>query len=202
MMSRIEVSTPFNHPIGNWDTSSCTTMAYMFNNNNGSSSGQFDQNIGSWDVSNVTSMARLFDGWTQGHRFNNGGSSSISGWDTSNVTDMNRVFQVCPLFNQPIGYWNTSKVTNIDYMLYGCTIFDQDLSNWVVTGITSAINFMSAAGISTTNYDSTLGGWSSQSVQNGVSINFGNAQYSTATGAAYRATLVSKGWTITDGGAV
>ena len=113
----------------------------MFNNNNGSSSGQFDQNIGSWDVSNVTRMDRMFDGWTQGHRFNNGGSSSISGWDTSNVTNMNRVFQVCPLFNQPIGYWNTSKVTNIDYMLYGCTIFDQDLSNWVVSGITSAINF-------------------------------------------------------------
>ena len=72
-----------------------------------------------------------------------------------------------------------------------------------MTSITNASNFMNAAnGLSTANYDRTLSGWSSQSVNNGVSIHFGNSQYSTATGAAYRATLVSKGWTITDGGAV
>ena len=69
--------------------------------------------------------------------------------------------------------------------------------------MTNATNFMvNANGLSTTNYDRTLSGWSSQSVQNGVSVHFGGSQYSTATGAAYRATLVSKGWTITDGGAV
>ena len=67
---------------------------------------------------------------------------------------------------------------------------------------TTFVNFLYNTTLSTTNYDSTLSGWHSQSVQNGISINFGNAQYSTATGAAYRATLVSKGWTITDGGAV
>ena len=68
--------------------------------------------------------------------------------------------------------------------------------------MTNATNFMNgASGLSTTNYDSTLGGWSSQSVQNGVNINFGGSQYSTATGLAYRNALVSAGWTITDGGA-
>ena len=81
------------------------------------------------------------------------------------------------------------------------TPFDQDLSNWVVTGITNAQNFMGGCTLSTTNYDRTLSGWSSQSVQNGVSIHFGNSQYSTATGLAYRNALVSAGWTITDGGA-
>ena len=86
-------------------------------------------------------------------------------------------------------------------MLDSAVSFDQDLSNWTVTGVTNAAGFLRYAALSTTNYDSTLSGWSSQSVQNGVSVGFGNSQYSTATGAAYRATLVSKGWTITDGGA-
>ena len=67
--------------------------------------------------------------------------------------------------------------------------------------ITNAAGFLRYASLSTTNYDSTLRGWSSQSVQNGVSADFGNSQYSTATGLAYRNALVASGWTITDGGA-
>ena len=78
-----------------------------------------------------------------------------------------------------------------------------NLSNWTVTGITNATDFMAnASGLSTTNYDSTLSGWHSQAVQNGVNIHFGSSQYSTATGLAYRNALVASGWTITDGGAV
>ena len=81
--------------------------------------------------------------------------------------------------------------------------FDQDLGNWIVTGITNASSFMQYGdGLSTCNYDRTLSGWHSQAVQNGVNINFGGSQYSTATGLAYRNALVASGWTITDGGAV
>ena len=85
-------------------------------------------------------------------------------------------------------------------MFYRCTGFDQSLSGWNVSNVTSANSFMYGCTLSTTNYDSTLGGWSSQSVQNGVNISFGNSQYSSATGAAYRTALVNAGWTITDGG--
>jgi hypothetical protein len=87
-------------------------------------------------------------------------------------------------------------------MLRSAVSFDQDLSNWIVTGISSALGFLDYVTLSTINYDSTLSGWSSQSVQNGVSISFGNSQYSTATGLAFRNALVASGWTITDGGAV
>ena len=87
-------------------------------------------------------------------------------------------------------------------MLRYCSPFNQDLSSWNVANVTNMQNFMVGVTLSTTNYDSTLGGWSPQSVQNGVNVHFGSSKYSTATGAAYRATLVSKGWTITDGGAV
>ena len=185
--------TAFNQPIGNWDTSKVTSMSEMLRQT------PFNQDIGNWDVGSVTNMSTMFY-YTTG--FNNGGSPSISGWNTSGVTTMVHMFDGCTGFNQPIGSWDVGNVTNIGYMLRNADAFDQDLSNWTVTAITDAGNFMNAAGISTTNYDSTLGGWSPQSVQNGVSIHFGNSQYSTATGAAYRATLVSKGWTITDGGSV
>ena len=198
-------ATGFSQPIGGWDTSNVTTMRGMFWGEHGEMT--FDQDIGSWDVGNVTTMQETFAmnahvGGVQRPYFNNGGSSSISGWNTGKVTTFQRMFEGNTGINQPIGAWDTSSVTNINTMFFKAFSFDQDLSNWVVTGVTSASNFMSQITLSTTNYDSTLGGWSPQSVQNGVSISFGNSQYSTATGAAYRATLVSKGWTITDGGAV
>ena len=227
MTSMLERTTSFNQDIGNWNTSSVTSMSRMFAHEL-STKRLFNQDIGNWDVSNVTSFNRFM--WVNGSSddFNNGGSSSISGWDTSSATDMYGMFLRCwnfnqPIqywdmsnvttiyymlfscdsFNQPIGQWNTSSLTNINYALYGTAVFDQDLSNWVVTGITTATSFMQDAnGLSTTNYDRTLSGWSSQAVQNGVNIHFGGSKYSTATGLAYRNALVASGWTITDGGAV
>ena len=198
-------TTGFNQPIGGWDTSNVTTMRGMFWREAGGMT--FDQDIGSWDVSNVTTMQETFGMSafvTQVQRpyFNNGGSSSISGWNTGKVTTFYRMFEGNSGINQPIGAWDTSSVTNINNMFFKASSFDQDLSNWVVTGVTSASDFMTNITLSTTNYDSTLGGWSSQAVQNGVSISFGNSQYSNATGLAYRNALIASGWTITDGGAV
>ena len=185
--------------MNSWDTSSVTNMGSMFNR-----ATSFNQDLGNWDVSSVTAMDAMFRaGDEAAHAFNNGGSPSISGWDTSSVTDMGSMFAGCVGFNQPIGYWNISNVTNISSMLQDCYSFDQPLTNWIVTGIMNASQFMLFAnGLSTTNYDRTLSGWSSQAVQNGINIHFGGSQYSTATGLAFRNALVASGWTITDGGAV
>jgi surface protein len=185
--------------MNSWDTSSVTNMGSMFNR-----ATSFNQDLGNWDVSSVTAMDAMFRaGDEAAHAFNNGGSPSISGWDTSSVTDMGSMFAGCVGFNQPIGYWNISNVTNISSMLQDCYSFDQPLTNWIVTGIMNASQFMLFAnGLSTTNYDRTLSGWSSQAVQSGVNIHFGGSQYSTATGLAFRNALVASGWTITDGGAV
>ena len=80
--------------------------------------------------------------------------------------------------------------------------YGYDLSGWVVTGVTNAINFMgnSTKGMSTSNYNATLIGWGAQSVQNGVSISFGNSTYSAGAAATARQSLVNQGWTISDGG--
>jgi surface protein len=69
--------TPFNQPIGSWNTTSVTNMAEMF-----FFATSFNQNIGSWNVSNVTSMSNMFQSATQ---FN----QNIGSWNISNVANMN-----------------------------------------------------------------------------------------------------------------
>ena len=100
--------------------------------------------------------------------------------------------------------WDMSAVTGMNFMLAGCTSLDPDLSNWDVSSIENAEGFMSGAGLSMSNYDRILSGWSSQSVQSGVNISFGDTKYSHATGSPYRDILTSAatGWIIIDGGAL
>ena len=190
--------------MNSWDTSACTDMSYMFTECTG-----FSQPIGDCDTSNVTDMNRMIHAYHGGMIFD----QDIGNWDVSNVTNFQRFFGAFstssgpyPTFNnggsQSISGGDTSSATNIESMFRGCTGFNQSLAGWNVSNVTNATSFMNGCTLSTTNYDSTLGGWSPQSVQNGVSIHFGNSQYSTATGLAYRNALVSAGWTITDGGAV
>ena len=190
----------FNQPIGNWDTSNVTRMNNMFRN-----CDSFNQPIGNWDTSSVTTMREMFDHTANGRRM--AIDQDIGSWDVSRVQDFYsfmRAYRLDGIFNNggspSISGWDTSSATNMQYMFHRQTAFDQSLAGWDVSSVTSASNFMHNCTLSTANYDSTLGGWSSQSVQNGVNIHFGNSQYSSATGAAYRTALVNAGWTITDGG--
>ncbi|WP_264551941.1 BspA family leucine-rich repeat surface protein [Flavobacterium sp. N2038] len=51
------ISTTFNQPIGNWNTSAVTNMSQMF----GATAGKvaFNQNIGNWNISNVTDFTNF-----------------------------------------------------------------------------------------------------------------------------------------------
>ena len=104
--------------------------------------------------------------------------------------------------NGGIGGWDMSSATSCQYLCYVARSFNDDLSGWDVSSITSFDNAFNQALMSTANYDALLIAWAPQTV-NSLTFSIGSTQY-TAGGAAAaaRATLVSKGWTITDGGAV
>ena len=194
----------FDQDIGAWDVSNVTDMTQMFRpkahdldvsshfNNGGSSS------ISGWDTSNVTNMHGMFE---VNQRFN----QPIGSWDVSNVTSMFQMFKNS-VFNQPIGDWDTSSLTNMQETFYSSAptayaLYNHSLAGWDVSNVTNALYFMyNNAHFSTANYSATLIGWAPQNVQNGVNIHFGNARYSAGSAASARSTLVSKGWTITDGG--
>jgi surface protein len=81
--------------------------------------------------------------------------------------------------------------------------FDQDLSNWDLSSITNMANFMGQRThlqFSSANYDNLLDACV-QGGQLNVTLGMGTIKYTTA-GQTRRNTLVSRGWTITDGGLV
>ena len=218
--------TPFNHPIGSWDVSGATgttpfqamfSSAQSFNQPlaawsssiRGSLTGMFynadsfDQDLGSWDMSSVTSLQNFV---YAANIFNNGGTGSINSWDMSSCTNFYRAFRQASLFNQPVGGWtmNTSSNYSVYEMFMTATSFDQSLAGWNISKLSNGSNFMShGAGISTSNYDATLVAWGAQSgsVISGVSIHFGNSEYTSGSLADQRRQdLIDAGWTFTDGG--
>jgi surface protein len=174
--------------INNWNTSKVVNMSAMFYQT------AFNQPIGSWNVSKVEDMGQML----QQTPFN----QDISSWNVGRVKSMGAMFYYNTAFNQNIGNWNVSSVTNMSYMFEGATAFDQNIGNWSIGTVSNFTNFMSTKTnltFSSANLDAIYNGWSGQNVQPNITISFGTAQY-TAAGAAGRALLVSKGWTIIDGG--
>jgi len=91
-------------------------------------------------------------------------------------------------------------------MFVGVSSFTSDLSNWDVSNVTDMNNMFLNADINeagtTTNYDNLLNGWSALTLQNNVSFNGGNSQYS-AAGATGRDILINTyNWTISDAGLI
>jgi hypothetical protein len=76
--------------------------------------------------------------------------------------------------------------------------------DWSVT--TSAVNMLQGSdnALSTAEYDATLVAVEAQSVQNSVSVHFGDATYTTGSAADTARTALANDhlWTITDGGGV
>jgi surface protein len=143
------------------------------------------------DVSTITDMSQVFLNKTS---FN----QDIGSWDVSSVTDMTAMFTSASAFNQDIGSWDVSNVTGMNGIFYNATAFDQDLGSWDVSSVTSMNLIFSGSGLSNSNYDAILLGWSQLTLQSNVTPHFGSAKY---TQSAARAVLTSTySWTITDGG--
>jgi surface protein len=187
MGNAFSTKTSFNGDIGSWDVRNVTDMSNMF-----WGATSFNQDIGSWDVRNVTDMSLLFWGATS---FN----QDIGSWKVGNVTDMISMFYQASLFNQDIGSWNVSIVTNMNTMFYGASLFNQDIGFWDVRNVTVMEGMFDESGLSTSNYDAILSGWSQQTVQQGITLGANNIAY--CDGEIARQRLIDTYlWTITDAG--
>lgn len=189
-LSEMFRETPFNCGLASgvthtrmydWDTSSNTTMAYMFYQNY-----SFDGDISQWNTSNVTDMQRCF---SIGTDFTCGGATGIS-WDTSNVTNMRQMFQyqrqfncdirtwnvgnvtnfstfmiaygIYPIFNNGFSSgtsytwnWNTSSVTSFSYMFGNCSSMNGDIGGWDVSSGTSFFSML----LNCSSFDQDISGW-------------------------------------------
>lgn len=203
-------NTAFNQPIGTWNTGNVTDMSNTFYG-----ATAFNQNINSWNTSKVTTF---FNTFYQATAFN----QPLDNWNTSAATNMRSMFDRASAFNQPIGNWNVSKVTNMRTMFLFATNFNQDLSAWDVSKVTDmtgmfviapAFNqslgswtlnptvmlgeLLNNCGMNCSNYSRTLYEWAQNpNIPLGRTLGATNRQYGPDAIAA-RATLISKGWTIT-----
>jgi surface protein len=133
----------FDNSIENWDVSSVTNMAGMFQHSN------FNRPIEIWDVSKVTSMALMF--------YDSEFNQSIGSWNVGNVTDMNQMFALSS-FNQPIGDWNLSKVKDMSSMFFRSK-FNQPIGNWDVSSVTNMNSlFMGSTG-ELNPFNQPIGNW-------------------------------------------
>ena len=177
----------FNQDIGNWDVSSVTSMRSMFNG-----AASFNQSIGTWDVSSVEDMGSMFNNAIS---FN----QDIGTWDVSSVTSMARMFIFAESFNQDIGDWDVSNVTEMTGMFWYAESFDQDIGDWDVSGVTDTVGMLNSSGLSPTNYDRILVGWSGRELVvfndfSAAGINFCNA-------GPFRDHIIEEyNWDVSDGG--
>lgn len=179
----------FNSPL-TFNTESVITMKGMF-----TSCESFDQAL-SFNTSVVENMSYMFIGT---YVFN----SPLTFTSTTSVTNMTSMFFAASVFDQALSF-DTSSVTNMSNMFTHANAFDQNIGSWNVGNVTNFTDFMSTktnATFSSANLDAIYNGWiaSPKTVQSGITINFGSADY-TAAGAVGKAYLTgTKSWTIYDG---
>ena len=81
-------------------------------------------------------------------------------------------------FNQDISDWDKSTVSDMSYMFYNAHTFDQNLGNWNISNVTSMNNMLDNSGLSVDNYNLTLNGWASQTVQQNITLGADRLKYS------------------------
>ena len=178
--------------INSWNVSTITNMSGMF-----SDATSFNQSLNSWNVSNVTEMSSMF---ANAYSFN----GNITSWNVSSVTQFQSMFINATAFNQNIGSWNVSSAQNMSFMFDSATAFNQNIGGWNIINVLYINDFMagkSSTNYSTTNLNAIYNGWSTLSVEPGLSIDFGTIKY-TSAGQAGKNILTGSpnNWTITDGG--
>lgn len=150
MGSMFQGATSFNQDLNAWNVSSVTNMRSMFED-----ASSFNGDVSSWIVSSAINMRRMFN---QATDFN----SDISSWNVGNVFNMNGMFSFARSFNQDLSSWSVGMVTDMFAMFAAANSFDQDLSSWDISSVSDMNSMFNSVGLSPTNYDLTLDGWSRQ----------------------------------------
>ena len=129
---------------------------------------------------------------------------------TISSTSLSGTFRECTAFDGNINNWDVSGVTNFFAFLYLANSFTGALDNWDIGSVTNFGFFgqgtTPGTGIrmTTANYDALLVSWEGQSPNSGLTVSFGESEYSLGSAAeTARASLMSTyGWTLTDGGGI
>jgi hypothetical protein len=79
-------------------------------------------------------------------------------------------------------------------MFNGAMVFNQNLALWDMSNVTSVINMFNNADLSVSNYDATLIGWNTQSLQPNLTLGAVGLQYCNSE-AARQNMITSDGWT-------
>ena len=180
-----------------FDVSGVTSFGYgMFLNCESATS----ISVSNWDVnSGCTYFAGMFSSCFDVT------SLDLSGWDTSGVTSMQNMFINCYDADIDITGWTSVGVTNMNYFIYRVNQSSNTivgLSGLNVESIAATpTDFADGVTLSTAEYNSILIAWSAQTVVSGQTWDFGSSKYTGGGAAATaRASLVTAGWTIQDGG--
>ena len=80
------------------------------------------------------------------------------------------------------------------------TDFNYDLSSWNISNVTNMYMIFHSSGLSTTNYDNILNGWSQQDVQPNVELGAGQSIYFCSSSDARMSLIENYNWNIIDGG--
>jgi len=136
-------------PIGKWDTSRVTDMAFLFYTKT-----TFNDNISGWNTSSVTKMQHMFN---RARKFN----VNIVSWKTDKVTDMCGVFYHADVFDQNIASWKTDKVVDMNYMFSSTHAFNQNVASWTTDKVTDMHNMF----IGTRAFNQNISSWKTDKVK-------------------------------------
>ncbi len=172
-----------------FDTSNVTVISDMFYG-----CTNFNQPV-NFNTVNATSTVRMF-------MFCSSFNQSIN-FDFTSCTSTTLMFYQCTSFNSPVTFTNGGGVTSFSNTFNGCTIFNQDISSFNITSITTAVSMLIGTAFSKTNYDLLLPAWDAYGTSS-VPFHAGTAQYAVAPSApaTAHANMISRSWTITDGGPI
>ena len=128
-------------------------------------------------------------------------SIDVSNFDLSNVFTVSQAFLGCiDLTVLDVSNWNTSGVSNFSRFVKDClNLTTLNVSNWNVSSATNFSEWIVGSGVNwtTSEMNTILQNWSSQSLQSGVSIDFGGSTYTIATHQVYLNAITAQGWTVT-----